>query len=1533
MKNITLLPFFQRLFCLIFLLSITYSISAQKVSLQGAEIPSFSQALANQFSEYQTFQVNTQALATQNTSDENFQIRLQLGDTYDWNINLTPSQIISPNYREILGTENGPVVLPRRKNIAFTGYLPGTDLESRLTLDDGWIMGFVTTPDGNKIYIEPLGNLQPNANNNHYIIYTGNAVLNNDAGSCGSQLASSRAPMPPSSPADNSTDPGSEPVTLNNLNCKEVDFSVASAFDMINSNHDTPELVMNHIISITNMMQTYFEFVPIQYLLNDNYVSGSPAADPFGETVETNTDVLLPGFVDWAQNAGILAEHDVAQVWTARNIEGCGIGSGLVGCAYINVICNNLRYNICEDYVPNDIKTLSVLSAHELGHNWNCLHPDKGDAPFNIMNGNIQPDAIGFGPNSMAKIMNTAEDSECLSGCGIVPPTPNCTAQAEFPFQEWIEDVTVGTLMNLGSGKFRDYSTAGYSDYTDLDPPILALGQPVSYTFTIGNSGVNPGDYWTAFIDYNQNNIFDLPEELVVQNQGQSIGGEFIVPDNIPAGITTMRIILSKDGFSGPCDNPAFGEVEDYLIEITGTPPPPDLADLTIGNLVVDNQAFLDETVPYFIDISNIGLTTTGDFSLGVFLSMDNQFDNNDLLIGEIPTGNFDPGITISNVNGAFDLSGIDPGDYFLFFKVDKDEVITESDESNNTIRRDFTVNGFPDNLIDLELSLSASVNDPDQFSNSRVTLTLTNNSANQATNIVSFFNFSPDDYVIAGNGAISITGGGSFSHVSGIWSIPSLSAGGTATVSFDLFTLSDNFNPCAEVVSAGEPDIDSTPNNGQCPNAVEDDEANLFTIPPPELTVDYVFESLDFPSSGVYGTSSLGDINYARLGTSMELLTVTVEVYLSEDSQLDSEDHRIGLFNLTSNTTASNNTVSISYNLIGIDPGDYTLITIFDRANEISELNENNNIGTTSFTVESEEVPDCSSTLSGDEILCSQNIGDLTRLYIRQGDEYYTTDIDLDANVVATSSPTPFVYDSTLVQDGVLTHKLADGTITYSNNLPSAVLEFIPDPVAATLLTTGEYLIAGTVPLGEVGEEPYGVQTRVLKLDATGTTIIQQKSIVENGQFPANLLDEVFALYPLNDGQASILYTIRNQTLINNSNIQVRVLDNELNLSGDTFYPRTGLISITETPCGELKLKLKLLQVAQKGSTVADQITRISKDGSITTDFWEQGIVRADRAIPRQFTLFTREETPSFSLSYFSDINDPPNKLIANLPQPNGDTTQVELPFFEYNYATRNGNAVFLYGDINNQITLVNECEIEPPADGVDIAVNLSVSDSMPGVFSKIFYQVTVVNEGTETATGLSIDFDYGAQEDPKPLALVNNPNPNYNAWQGIWTIGTLAPGEARTFELEVFVLPDAGPSTTLFAELRTLDQEDIDPTNDLSLSTIFIESGATLNDAAVASVTNLQKGPRLSINNIFPNPTTTEITIAINSKVEQLNVPLEIFNAFGKQIYIEKINLEEGTNLVRIPVQSFAEGVYLVVLPTGSHQNLVKRFVKIKE
>ena len=234
------------------------------------------------------------------------------------------------------------------------------------------------------------------------------------------------------------------------------------------------------------------------------------------------------------------------------------------------------------------------------------------------------------------------------------------------------------------------------------------------------------------------------------------------------------------------------------------------------------------------------------------------------------------------------------------------------------------------------------------------------------------------------------------------------------------------------------------------------------------------------------------------------------------------------------------------------------------------------------------------------------------------------------------------------------------------------------------------------------------------------------------------------------------------------------------------------------------------------------------------------------------------------------------------------------------------------------------------PPFETVDIAVTLEVTNETPELFTSIGYQVTVRNLGAETATGVIVDFDYGPQDNPSPLALVNNPNPDYNDWEGIWTIGNLAPGEARTFTLEVFVLAAASPTTTLFAELLELNEPDPNSSNDISEATIFINDGATVNEV-IGGTTVQTNSPKLEISNLYPNPTRSELTVAIQSLEEINSTQLEVFDAFGKLIESRTLSLEEGANFVRFDMTDLADGIYLIVLPTGSHQNLVHRFVKM--
>ena len=276
------------------------------------------------------------------------------------------------------------------------------------------------------------------------IISTGNF-------SCGAIEAENRAPSIDEHDWNIKDDPGT-PESLTMMACLEVDFSIASTFDMINPAHNSAGLVMTHVISITTMMQAFYSFHPIQYVINDNYVAANAAADPLTpNTASSNVDILLPNFMAWAQGGGF-GVHDLGQMWTSRDIVGCGdpnvppTNTSLIGCAYIGAVCGNFRYNVCEDFAPANLGCTAILSAHEIGHNWNARHTDAGVAPNNIMNGSINCSATGFGPNSITKISNyaTSGSGSCLAACA--PPTNDLCDDA-FPIA--CGDVLSGTTVGM----------------------------------------------------------------------------------------------------------------------------------------------------------------------------------------------------------------------------------------------------------------------------------------------------------------------------------------------------------------------------------------------------------------------------------------------------------------------------------------------------------------------------------------------------------------------------------------------------------------------------------------------------------------------------------------------------------------------------------------------------------------------------------------------------------------------------------------------------------------------------------------------------------------------------------------------------------------------------------------------------------------------------------------------------------------------------------------------------------------------------
>ncbi len=125
---------------------------------------------------------------------------------------------------------------------------------------------------------------------------------------------------------------------------------------------------------------------------------------------------------------------------------------------------------------------------------------------------------------------------------------------------------------------------------------------------------------------------------------------------------------------------------------------------------------------------------------------------------------------------------------------------------------------------IDLELSLETQHTMLERYKGGDFRFILTNNSTEVATGVEVHLNYDPNEMVPVGNMA-PILSRGSYRLVPKRWNIDELGAGETATLDIKMFAKMAGASFFAEVSNADQMDVDSSPNNAVCCEAMEDDE------------------------------------------------------------------------------------------------------------------------------------------------------------------------------------------------------------------------------------------------------------------------------------------------------------------------------------------------------------------------------------------------------------------------------------------------------------------------------------------------------------------------------------------------------------------------------------------------------------------------------------------------------------------------------------------------------------------------------------
>ncbi|MFV1985009.1 MAG: GEVED domain-containing protein [Thiohalomonadales bacterium] len=149
-----------------------------------------------------------------------------------------------------------------------------------------------------------------------------------------------------------------------------------------------------------------------------------------------------------------------------------------------------------------------------------------------------------------------------------------CTSSAQNSSYEWVEKFQINNYSKLSG------NNNGYADFT-LDPAI-PLTTTSTFTLTPGFNGNSYTEYWNVWIDFNQNNIFESTESVFSGNANAALNGTITIPGTALSGTTRMRVSMKYGSIASPCESFAWGEVEDYTVNINTAVLP--------FNLILDNN-------------------------------------------------------------------------------------------------------------------------------------------------------------------------------------------------------------------------------------------------------------------------------------------------------------------------------------------------------------------------------------------------------------------------------------------------------------------------------------------------------------------------------------------------------------------------------------------------------------------------------------------------------------------------------------------------------------------------------------------------------------------------------------------------------------------------------------------------------------------------------------------------------------------------------------------------------------------------------
>ncbi len=457
-------------------------------------------------------------------------------------------------------------------------------------------------------------------------------------------------------------------------------------------------------------------------------------------------------------------------------------------------------------------------------------------------------------------------------------------------------------------------------------------GSSLNFSYSVKNQGGAAAGYnYTAFY-LSKDNKLDATDTYLGYDDVASLAAGATRSENasvyLSSNLTTGTYYLFADT-DGWDDVWESNENNNLAFKILTINPPQQ--DLVVSNITT-KSATAGGTLQFSYTAKNQGKAAiTGSTYTAFYLSKDTKLDNTDIYLdyGQLPA--LAAGASL-NRSGSVSLnSNLAAGTYYLFVQLDGWDYLAEANESNNLSYQAVTITGAP--KPDLSISnISALAGTAGGNLNFNYTIDNKGNAIAPASSTGFYLSkdtvFDQSDVYLGLDAVNSLAAGASSKESVSLALAKTLAAG-----SYYLLARADNAN------------IVSENNEG---NNIAYQEVVIAAAALADLTVTGITTPAGIAGNNLTFTYSLKNQGKANAGATKSYL------YLSKDTQLDSNDTYLGVDDVKSLALgASSNesvTVALSKTLVS---GTYYLLVKADAENNLEESLENNNVGSQTIKID----------------------------------------------------------------------------------------------------------------------------------------------------------------------------------------------------------------------------------------------------------------------------------------------------------------------------------------------------------------------------------------------------------------------------------------------------------------------------------------------------------------------------------------------------------------------------------------------------